>query len=43
VRVGSNKVEIVLCEATIPELLGEDGQRAACWLLTEEGRKRAAS
>jgi len=43
VRVGSNKVEIVLYEATIPELLGEDGQRAACWLLTEEGRKRAAS
>jgi peptide/nickel transport system ATP-binding protein len=38
-----NRVVIALYEARVPELMGDDGQKAACWLLVEEGKQYAAA
>ncbi|HEX9341619.1 MAG TPA: ABC transporter ATP-binding protein [Thermoplasmata archaeon] len=41
VRERGERVVIDLYAAAVPELMGADGQRAACWLLTEEGKRYA--
>ncbi len=43
VQEKSGRAVIKLFEARSPELLGEDGQKAACWLLTDEGKSYAAA
>jgi len=43
VHAGTSRVLITLYEARAPELTGDNGQRASCWLLTEEGKQYAAA